>query len=98
MNDMFIMHNTIFNMIQECNNSIKLAESEIANYRDVYSTNDKFEACYNREWATVLEQMKDYKQSLEKLLTIENSRLEGEVKQLEECEIAVSECKEDLPF
>ena len=98
MNDMFLMHDTIYDMIESCKSSIELAESEILNYRDVYSTNDKFEACYNREWATVIEQMKDYIKDLEKLLRIENTRLEGEVKTYKESEIAYTELKEDLPF
>ena len=98
MNDMFLMHDTIYDMIESCKSSVELAESEILNYRDVYSTNDKFEAAYNREWATVIEQMKDYIKDLEKLLRIENTRLEGEVKAYKESEIAYTELKEDLPF
>ena len=98
MNDMFLMHDTIYDMIESCKSSIELAESEILNYRDVYETDDKFEACYNREWATVIEQMKDYIKDLEKLLRIENTRLEGEVKAYKESEIAYTELKEDLPF
>ena len=98
MNDMFLMHDTIFDMIEDYKSSLELAESEILNYRDVYLTNDKFEACYNREWATVIEQMKDYIKDLEKLLRIENTRLEGEVKAHKESEIAYTELKEDLPF
>ena len=95
---MFLMHDTIYDMIESCKSSIELAESEILNYRDVYETDDKFEACYNREWATVIEQMKDYIKDLEKLLRIENTRLEGEVKAYKESEIAYTELKEDLPF
>ena len=98
MNDMFLMHDTIYDMIESCKSSIELAESEILNYRDVYSTNDKFEAAYNREWATVIEQMNFYIKDLEKLLRIENTRLEGEVKTYKESEIAYTELKEDLPF
>ena len=98
MNDMFLMHDTIYDMIESCKSSVELAESEILNYRDVYETDDKFEACYNREWATVIEQMKDYIKDLEKLLRIENTRLEGEVKTYKESEIAYTELKEDLPF
>ena len=95
---MFLMHDTIYDMIESCKSSVELAESEILNYRDVYETDDKFEACYNREWATVIEQMKDYIKDLEKLLRIENTRLEGEVKAYKESEIAYTELKEDLPF
>ena len=98
MNDMFLMHDTIYDMIESCKSSVELAESEILNYRDVYETDDKFEAAYNREWATVIEQMKDYIKDLEKLLRIENTRLEGEVKAYKESEIAYTELKEDLPF
>ena len=98
MNDMFLMHDTIYDMIESCKSSIELAESEILNYRDVYETDDKFESAYNREWATVIEQMKDYIKDLEKLLRIENTRLEGEVKTYKESEIAYTELKEDLPF
>ena len=95
---MFEMHDIIFDMIEDYKSSLELAESEILNYRDVYETDDKFEAAYNREWATVIEQMKDYIKDLEKLLRIENTRLEGEVKAYKESEIAYTELKEDLPF
>ena len=95
---MFLMHDTIYDMIESCKSSLELAESEILNYRDVYETDDKFEACYNREWATVIEQMNFYIKDLEKLLRIENTRLEGEVKAYKESEIAYTELKEDLPF
>ena len=98
MGDMFLMQDTIYGMIEECKSSIELAESEILNYRDVYETDDKFESAYNREWATVIEQMNFYIKDLEKLLKIENTRLEGEVKDFNKAEIALTECKEDLPF
>ena len=98
MNDMFLMHDTIYNMIESCKSSIELAESEILNYRDVYETDDKFEAAYNREWATVIEQMNFYIKDLEKLLRIENTRLEGEVKDFNKAEIALTECKKIYHF